>query len=128
MKKRARIGTLPPPIGVLDWRTVKPPPRRKGAAYGQGDPIRRRQYDAWRTAVNDRAGGQCQSPGCGRIEQRMFADHIVELKDGGAPYDVANGQCLCGSCHSKKTHAAREERHARPVRFAGFSDDGEPII
>ena len=40
----------------------------------------------------------------------MFADHIVELKDGGAPYDLNNGQCLCGSCHTRKTVAERVRR------------------
>jgi hypothetical protein len=40
----------------------------------------------------------------------MFADHIVELKDGGAAFDVANGQCLCGSHHTLKTNAERARR------------------
>lgn len=40
----------------------------------------------------------------------MFADHIVERKDGGAEFDPANGQCLCGSCHSRKTAAERAKR------------------
>lgn len=40
----------------------------------------------------------------------MFADHVVEVKDGGAKLDPANGQCLCGSCHTRKTAAARKRR------------------
>lgn len=40
----------------------------------------------------------------------MFADHIRELKDDGAPLDVANGQCLCGSHHTTKTNQARAAR------------------
>jgi hypothetical protein len=40
----------------------------------------------------------------------MFADHIVELNDGGAPFDVANGQCLCGAHHTAKTADARGAR------------------
>jgi hypothetical protein len=40
----------------------------------------------------------------------MFADHVVEVKDGGALYDVANGKCLCGSHHSAKTAQARAAR------------------
>jgi nitrite reductase/ring-hydroxylating ferredoxin subunit len=43
----------------------------------------------------------------------MFADHIVEVKDGGAKFDLANGQCLCGSCHTRKTAAARAQRMGR---------------
>ena len=42
----------------------------------------------------------------------MFADHRVELRDGGAALDPDNGQCLCGSCHTRKTLAARSARIA----------------
>lgn len=42
----------------------------------------------------------------------MFADHIVERRDGGALHDLANGQCLCGRCHSRKTIAVRSRRLA----------------
>ena len=69
------------------------------------------EYRAWRTTVVARAGGVCQWPGCGRAERRMFADHIVERRDGGADLDPANGQCLCGSHHTLKTAAARAARH-----------------
>jgi uncharacterized protein YfaQ (DUF2300 family) len=47
---------------------------------------------------------------CGRKEPRMFADHVVEIRDGGAPFDTANGQCLCGSHHTLKTNAERDKR------------------
>lgn len=40
----------------------------------------------------------------------MFADHIVERRDGGAELDLANGRCLCGSHHSRVTAAARVRR------------------
>jgi len=68
------------------------------------------EHRAWRAHVIARAGGRCESRGCGRKEVRMFADHIRELKDGGNPLDPANGQCLCGSCHSRKTADARVRR------------------
>jgi 5-methylcytosine-specific restriction enzyme A len=71
------------------------------------------EYQAWRAAVIERAAGRCEQPGCGRREPRMFADHVIELRDGGAPFDLVNGQCLCGSCHTAKTAAARAARHAR---------------
>jgi hypothetical protein len=67
-------------------------------------------FKAWSRAVKDRAGWKCQAPGCSRAGVRMFADHIVEVKDGGARLDVKNGQCLCGSCHSLKTAAERASR------------------
>lgn len=65
-------------------------------------------FKAWARAVKDRAGWKCQN--CGRTGVRMFADHIVEVRDGGAKLDPRNGQCLCGSCHSAKTAAVRANR------------------
>ena len=43
-------------------------------------------------------------------QHRLFADHIKELRDGGAPFDPANGQCLCGAHHTHKTVQARANR------------------
>ncbi|XPS83916.1 HNH endonuclease domain protein [Desulfosarcina variabilis str. Montpellier] len=40
-----------------------------------------------------------------------IVDHIVELKDGGAPLSEDNVQSLCRSCHQRKT--AREARLRR---------------
>jgi 5-methylcytosine-specific restriction protein A len=42
----------------------------------------------------------------------MFADHIVELKDGGLLLDLRNGQCLCGAHHEIKTVQAKRFRDA----------------
>jgi len=68
------------------------------------------EYRAWRELVIGRALGRCQWPRCGRKERRMFADHIVELRDKGAPLDPTNGQCLCGKHHTIKTLRARATR------------------
>jgi hypothetical protein len=43
-------------------------------------------------------------------EHRLFADHIVEVADGGALLDPANGQCLCGAHHTLKTVRAKVAR------------------
>lgn len=104
--KLARLGSR---VATLDLRTVAPSPKTAEPIYGT--PEHRR----WRAIVIARAGGRCQAPGCGRVERRMFADHIVELQDGGAPFDPANGQCLCGSCHTRKTASERSRRQARGV-------------
>jgi hypothetical protein len=40
----------------------------------------------------------------------MFADHRIEIKDGGHPFDLNNGQCLCSTHHELKTMAARAAR------------------
>ena len=31
-------------------------------------------------------------------------DHIIDLADGGAPYDPANLQWICIRCHARKTN------------------------
>jgi len=84
---------------------------RAAAAAKMADPIYSTpEYRAWRGQVISRAGGVCEWAGCGRREPRMFADHIVELKDGGAAFDPANGQCLCGAHHSLKTVRQKRRR------------------
>jgi 5-methylcytosine-specific restriction protein A len=102
---RRRLATIGPRIPLFDARAVKPPPKKAAAIYHTSE------YAVWREAVIANAGGMCQWPGCGRAEQRMYADHIIELEDGGARFDVNNGQCLCGSHHTRKTLDARARRH-----------------
>ena len=65
---------------------------------------------AWRAEVLRRAGHRCQHPGCGVSKGRLFADHIVERKDGGDPLDPNNGQCLCAKHHNQKTAVERAKR------------------
>lgn len=67
------------------------------------------EFATWRRAVLQRAGGQCQHPGCGE-RRRLYADHIVEVKDGGARFDPANGQALCAAHHNRKTAIERTKR------------------
>ena len=50
----------------------------------------------------------------GRIEPAVIVDHIIELKDGGAPLSEDNAMSLCRRCHQKKTAreaALRRENH-----------------
>ncbi len=78
-------------------------------------------HRTWREAVVARAGRRCEwlehGVRCERAApaHRLFADHIVERKDGGAPLDVTNGQCLCASHHGLKTFQERARRMARPT-------------
>ena len=61
-----------------------------------------------------RAAWACAS--CGRVcgdKREAHADHVVPVSEGGARYDVANGQCLCVRCHGKKTRAEQNCRAAR---------------
>jgi 5-methylcytosine-specific restriction enzyme A len=101
---------LGPTIRTLDTRTVRRPQKQKEPIYDTP------RFRAWRAHVVARAGGRCEAEDnglrCSRAvpEHRMYADHIVELRDGGAPFDVGNGQCLCAQHHERKTHKARQLR------------------
>ena len=53
-------------------------------------------------------GRRCED--CGRSGCRVFGDHVVELKDGGAALDERNVRLRCGSCHGLKTGAAQRQR------------------
>lgn len=106
--------TIAPLIGHRwDSRALKPEAKAAEPFYFS------KEYRRWRQAVVARAGRQCQWLDHGRRchraepEHRMFADHVVELRDGGKPYDVANGQCLCGRHHTLKTMRVRATRMGR---------------
>jgi 5-methylcytosine-specific restriction protein A len=68
------------------------------------------EHQAWAREVKRRAGFRCQAEGCTAKGQRLIADHIIELRDGGAPLDPENGRALCLACHNTKTAAARLAR------------------
>src|ERR1051326_1294474 len=100
-----RIANIGVKVGAIDALSAKPAQKRAIPIYTSS------AHRAWRNAVIASAGGRCQWPECGRAEKRLFADHIVELQDDGAAFDVANGQCLCGRHHTMKTNIERVRRH-----------------
>ena len=74
----------------------------------------RRPYDSRRWALvrlkaMERDGWRCRS--CGKAG-RLEVDHVVPLARGGDPFNPANLQALCRSCHFAKT--AAENREANP--------------
>jgi 5-methylcytosine-specific restriction enzyme A len=104
MAERRRLASLQPRVAVADLRVVKPAPKQADSFYLSPE---------WRALVaeiKDERGDRCEEPGCGRTHCRIFGDHIKELRDGGAPLDKANVMLRCGSCHGKKTAAARRAR------------------
>ena len=103
MSKPIRVATARPRIATADLRAVKLAPKVADDHYSTPG------HKAWRAEVIKRAGYRCQV--CGISGTRLYADHIVELRDGGAALDPANGQALCPSHHTSKTLAARAERH-----------------
>jgi len=101
-----------PRLTTHDSRRVKPADvarHDKRAAPIYSTP----EYRAWQAEVISRSCGQCQDPGHDARRPRhgkLYADHIKELRDGGAPFDPANGLARCASCHGKKTIAERVGR------------------
>jgi hypothetical protein len=100
-------------IAATDYRRVKPPAKKAASIYQTPE------FKAWRAAVVERAGGRCEAINpdgkrCWKAApyHRMFADHRREIRDGGAPFDVENGQCLCGAHHTAKTMEARAQRRS----------------
>src|SRR5512139_49459 len=103
MTLKHRLTMLRPMIKAgMNGRTVQLPPKIASPHYLTP------QHVQWSQEVRKRAGYQCEK--CGRQDGRMFADHVIELKDGGNPFDPANGQCLCQSCHGLKTVKERKKR------------------
>ena len=46
----------------------------------------------------------------GVLVEASHVDHIVEIADGGDPWDLDNLQSLCKSCHTRKTNHSRISR------------------
>src|SRR5262245_7882345 len=110
-----RLRTLPPLLTSRVGSTVSLPPKAKDPIYNSPE------FRQWRAAVIARAGGQCQAlvngHRCSRTtpEHRMYADHVIELRDGGSLTDPNNGMCLCRSCHQLKTLDVRKKRYQLDV-------------
>jgi 5-methylcytosine-specific restriction protein A len=105
-----KLRTIAPLIKTIDTRTVPLGPKRVDPFYLSAG------YRTWRETVIARAGARCEAVEhgvrCPKAEphHRMFADHKHERRDGGDPFDPANGMCLCGKHHSLKTAQARAGR------------------
>ena len=110
--KPPRLKTFSSRLKTIDTRKVKPPEKVVESFYSSA------KWVETRAAILNRDNYTCVRPGCGRHGgkfggERMFVDHIVERKDGGADFDPENLETLCGGHHTEKTHAARVERHGR---------------
>lgn len=106
-----KLKTFGPRLKTFDTRTVKPPPKTADAE------LLTPEHKAWRIAVCRRAGWRCEwvdgGVRCARSAahgDRMIADHVIEREDGGALYDLANGQCLCTAHNTRKGLQARAAR------------------
>ena len=94
----------PPMLRAANLSAAQLPPKTADAWYLTPE------HRAWAKEVLRRSGFRCQGEGCGRRGVRLFANHIREIKDGGDRLDLANGEALCGSCHTKVTARAARQR------------------
>jgi 5-methylcytosine-specific restriction enzyme A len=105
-----KLQTLRPRLRHADTRTARLPPRQIDPTYNSAE------FQSWRAMVLERAGYRCEAIDNGhrctraRPNHRLYADHVHELRDGGQPFDLSNGQALCASHHELKTIAARARR------------------
>ena len=67
----------------------------------------RNRWARARAAALKRDGFRCVQ--CGRFGGRgLEVDHVTPISEGGAPFDLANLQSLCGwPCHADKTRRER---------------------
>ena len=111
-----KLRSLAPLVRTTNTSTVPLPPKVKDVVYTTP------QYRVWRATVVGRAGYRCEAVDhghrCSRAqpEHRMYADHIVEINDGGSVLDVNNGQCLCYSHHTIKTNEVKKKRYQTIVK------------
>lgn len=99
---------LAPMIGTLDTRAATPGPKITNPFY---------LSPAWSrlmAEIKAERGARCEDPEHDpqkpRIGVRIFGDHVIEMKDGGASLDKANVLLRCGACHTRKTIAERAKR------------------
>jgi 5-methylcytosine-specific restriction protein A len=77
------------------------------------------RHRAWKPLarkVLERDGYVCQIrlPGC--TGRATAADHVVEWRDGGAKYDMANLQAACAACNTAKRNRRQAVRARRSLR------------
>ena len=109
---KAKLRSLRTQVQKVDTRTVALPSKQKDPIYNTD------AFIAFRTMVLVRAGLRCEyidhhGHRCSKAhpDHRMYADHRLELRDGGSLTDPNNGQCLCASHHTLKTMDVRVSRH-----------------
>lgn len=98
----ARYHALPPLY-------ASPPPRALPAPKVAGQFYRSREWRELVGRIKRERGARCQR--CGSTH-RVIGDHVIEIRDGGAPLDPSNIELLCQAHHNGKTaEAARRRAH-----------------
>ena len=103
----ARFKALPPRIKPISLDTAKAPAATYVPLYSS------KEWIGLMAKIRKQRGNRCER--CDRTDVRLVGDHIVELKDGGAPLEASNVALLCWACHTAKTNKARAVRIAKPL-------------
>ena len=98
------LQALKPRVATLNLQTAALPAKVADPFYSSA------AWIALRDRVRREARGRCQVQGC--TQRGAIVDHIVELKDGGAPLARSNTMLTCMSHHAAKTAAERAKRTA----------------
>lgn len=91
----------------FDTKKVKATPKVADSFYSSAE---------WKNLMQEifrERSRRCEDPECvtpRNVWGKLYGDHIVELKDGGAPLDKANVMIRCGPCHARKTLDERRKR------------------
>lgn len=97
MPQRVEMFRLPRSTAKVRRREQRPNAAARGYCDGR--------HKAWRLAVLIRDDYTCRA--CGRVcgsKGEAHADHIIPVVvRPDLRYEAVNGQCLCHSCHSRKT-------------------------
>ncbi len=107
-----RLSALPPRLSLAATSRVRPPPKQAAPFYTSPE---------WRALIAEiirHRGRACEDPrhdpAQPRTGIRIYGDHVVELRDGGAALDSRNIVLRCGPCHNRKTAAERVRRARSP--------------
>lgn len=95
-----------PPLVAASAPTIRSAPKLVDEFY------RSPEWLALVASIKRERGNVCQDCGADGRKVRLFADHITEIRDGGAKLDRRNIRMRCGRCHGRKTEAERRKRAA----------------
>lgn len=96
----ARLTSIKPRVAGLPGRVGYMPKVAAGIYQS-------RQWRELVASIKRLRGNRCEV--CGS-SHRVAGDHVIELKDGGEPFDPRNVQLLCHAHHQAKTAEARRAR------------------
>lgn len=90
-------------------RLVGAPPRLRAAPKKVAPFYNSAEWSRLSAEIRAERRSKCEAKGCGHVGY-VIADHIKEIRDGGAELDKANVQLLCARCHGRKTEEAKRAR------------------